>query len=408
MSKIKFNFDMSGKDKEEEAFKKQMAQLYAFQAMAQGQNPMEAYRGVMDYKPTPPPAEAIQSADPAQQMQNFTQRSGQPPQGLPPRQIDPMASQISPQGGASRVLPQGVPPRIAQQAMQNFTSGGGMPIGEDRTTYGAGNVPQGFPDPVRAMQQFQAGQQPATSEDVLAGNLSAPPTGTRVESYTGGGLTIKNEDLSDEERAIWKTWATEVAKNKATNIENYKTVKALMQPVMSFWKAAAQEKADKGIPKGLASKIASGAADMLELEGFPASKAFMGVQIETAMNLSKLISGGSRIVRDVFNKLLKTLASDTGISRDAFAKLSQTMKSSFARANGREATPEELALLDKDILAMWNSTEAAQIPSEEELSGVINKTYSFKLPDGRIIDVTADKIPQLMKDFEELEVMEND
>jgi hypothetical protein len=366
MSKIKFNFDMSGKDKEEEAFKKQMAQLYAFQAMAQGQNPMEAYRGVMDYKPTPPPAEAIQSADPAQQMQNFTQRSGQPPQGLPPRQIDPMASQISPQGGASRVLPQGVP------------------------------VP------------FQAGQQPATSEDVLAGNLSAPPTGTRVESYTGGGLTIKNEDLSDEERAIWKTWATEVAKNKATNIENYKAVKALMQPVMSFWKAAAQEKADKGIPKGLASKIASGAADMLELEGFPASKAFMGVQIETAMNLSKLISGGSRIVRDVFNKLLKTLASDTGISRDAFAKLSQTMKSSFARANGREATPEELALLDKDILAMWNSTEAAQIPSEEELSGVINKTYSFKLPDGRIIDVTADKIPQLMKDFEELEVMEND
>jgi hypothetical protein len=111
MSKIKFNFDMSGKDKEEEAFKKQMAQLYAFQAMAQGQNPMEAYRGVMDYKPTPPPAEAIQSADPAQQMQNFTQRSGQPqiqpspfqaPQrlssqqvmsdGLTPRQIDPIAS----------------------------------------------------------------------------------------------------------------------------------------------------------------------------------------------------------------------------------------------------------------------------------------------------------------------------
>jgi hypothetical protein len=83
----------SSKDEAEEKFKEEMARMGAFFAVAQGdKNPIEVYQQIKNYKPPTPPAEAIQSADPAQQMQNFTQRAGQPPQGLPPRQIDPITS----------------------------------------------------------------------------------------------------------------------------------------------------------------------------------------------------------------------------------------------------------------------------------------------------------------------------
>ena len=171
--------------------------------------------------------------------------------------------------------------------------------------------------------------------------------------------------LDDVEFEILKKGKDE----QAQNLRNADAITGLAQNTVAVWKAAAQEK--EKIPKIFGSSklraVMPDIAEGLNLEGFNWSKAYIGQRIETAMALSKIITGGARIIKSVISELMKTLPQDDAITKDMESKIYQSIMNATTRAYGRPLTPEEKAETDAKIREVL-SVDPAQIPPEDMAS----------------------------------------
>lgn len=188
---------------------------------------------------------------------------------------------------------------------------------------------------------------------------------TKVNSDYAKYLAQKEFRSKEEDKIL-----IEAQKEKEENLRIADSVKALMQNQVAVWKAAAIEKKQKNIPKGFVAKHTGGVAETFALEGLPHTKAYQGQVIETAMGLSKIITGGSRVIRSVINKLIETLPKDDMLLEDMEAKISQSLFNTYARAIGRDITKDErqeLQLMVREILDTPPSTvlEPGQLQAPE-------------------------------------------
>ena len=171
--------------------------------------------------------------------------------------------------------------------------------------------------------------------------------------------------LDDVEFEILKKGKDE----QAQNLRNADAITGLAQNTVAVWKAAAQEK--EKIPKIFGSSklraVMPDIAEGLNLEGFNWSKAYIGQRIETAMALSKIITGGARIIKSVISELMKTLPQDDAITKDMESKIYQSIMNATTRAYGRPLTPAEKAETDAKIREVL-SVDPAQIPPEDMAS----------------------------------------
>ena len=191
MSKIKFNFELSGRDKEEEKLKQQMAQLAGLQALSQGKNPMEAYRSVIDWKPISPTMEAPEVVDPSQQAFQAQRGMGQPsPTGLPQRQIDPITSAGLKTDPAIDALRQemAVSPFKIQQEREKAEIRGESKK-QEAVTKATGN----FGRVASAMKQY-ANYYSGALKEGGAGNLYKREKGKVITQVIGGGAGEKLTD----------------------------------------------------------------------------------------------------------------------------------------------------------------------------------------------------------------------
>ena len=253
--------------------------------------------------------------------------------------------------------------------------------------------------------QGAGGNLPVDVISQLRGKQAAPPVtpqpGMGLTKITSSGPTFEPDLMDKANVEIWKDWQKESGSNERSLAENYGALKGVNQMLISTWKAAAIEKRDKGIPQGLASKIMAGTVDILELKGYPHTKAYVGAKIESAMNAVKIISGGSRIPRDIFKAIMSSYPTDTGIKEDAYAKLRQSVHSSTARTVSRAFEPKELDMINKDFESLWNNTPPAKLPENISLE---TQTKNFQLPDGRTLyNVPVAELPKLINDFEWVE-----
>ena len=193
-----------------------------------------------------------------------------------------------------------------------------------------------------------------------------------------------------ERDPVEENWKKTSAKNKQTLWESYQGVEGLLQNTVSVWKAASQELQDNGIPKGLTSKMMTNVADIFELQGYPNAKAYAGQVIETAMSLSKIITGGSRIIRSVINQLIKTLPTMTGIEEDMEAKVGQSLRNSFTRAIGRALTKEEQTYIDNRLDNVLSVRPAAGRVSAPSFKVFQVNGEDYKIPIDKVLDFIND------------------
>ena len=229
------------------------------------------------------------------------------------------------------------------------------------------------PDKIEAIQNMLGGQGRQQAPQAPTAAPTATPTGYTQKGLLGTTTYKYPKSAAQIQNEVELSWKKEKTKNDMTLMSNFSTVLGLMQPTVSVWKAAAAEKEAKGIPPGLASKIASGVADTLELEGFPMTKAYIGQRIETGLALNKIITGYNRVIKDVFNRVLKTLPTDTRLTEDMEAKVAQSILNSFTRAVGRPLTSDEqqyIKLQSQKVL----TTPAMTLPQ----SGTATAVQKFK------------------------------
>lgn len=223
---------------------------------------------------------------------------------------------------------------------------------------------------------------PAQQMLSTAGMTKQPTPKYGFTGIVGGKAKMGILPESQAELRVWENWQKQVGKNKQTLSETYNTMIPIFQQLVSTWKAASQEKEEKNIPKGLMSKVASGTADLAELQGFPMSKAYLGQRIETALVLNKLLTGQNRVIRDVIKQILVTLPTDTGIEEDMKTKIAQSIRNSFARAIGRELSPDEFSVVDKTVNRILE-TPAMAIPGvgkQEVVDENLVSKYMKKYP----------------------------
>lgn len=235
------------------------------------------------------------------------------------------------------------------------------------------------------------------------------------KSFKMGDVIYERKPQTTEEKVADKqamadveietAWKKEITKNKKTAMENFSVVQGLSQQLVGVWKAAAIEKGAKKIPKGLLSKVMSGVADKFELEGYPMSKAYMGQVIETGLALNKIITGYNRVIKDVFNRVLKTIPTDTGIVEDMEAKITQTIRNSFARSVGRELSKEEIAHIDSKIRNTLN-TPPMTVPTGKP-QGQVFKNFQIG---GENYSIPIEEVPAFVNDkaFDDMEIFSLD
>lgn len=291
--------------------------------------------------------------------------------GLPPDEA--MMGYISSMGGGAVGQPQAQPPQMGPQQMG----------------------PQGAPQP---------GMVPPLSGAMQGAPMGAPGMGdfipTQLEKTPFGGLQPSKYELSPEFKArqeIETNWKKEVTKNQKTAWDNFNQTHALLKNTMAQFKAATAEMKAKGVPTGLATKAIGGVAKGLELQGYPQTKAYEGQVIETAMSLSKIITGGARIIKSVINQLIKTLPEASGIQEDADAKLAQSFRNAFTKSLGRPLTKDEQTYMDaqvKDLLA----TPAATIPGDTPQKV---KTFSFQVNGENYVNIPQEEVIDFINSFPE-------
>jgi len=202
-------------------------------------------------------------------------------------------------------------------------------------------------------------QRPVISEDL-------PPQFINVTKRDPkfGGVFVEKVENPEYKAAIdvQKKWQGEILKNRKTAMESFSAVGALLQNTVAVWKAAAAEKTSRNIPAGLPARAAGGVAKGLDLPGFSQTKAYEGQVIETSMAMSKIITGGSRIIKSVINQLAKTLPKDNARIEDMQALISQSYRNSFARALGRPITRNEQKFINRGLARILKAP-AATIPT---------------------------------------------
>ncbi len=158
---------------------------------------------------------------------------------------------------------------------------------------------------------------------------------------------------------------------RATNTRNSNAIEALLQNNTATWKAAKAEKdfipnipVGGGRESAILKRAAGKVAETFDITGFSWTKAYVGQRFETAMALSKIITGGSRIIKSVIQALLKTLPVDNGIVDDMEALTTQSISNSVARATGRPLTEEEMQTRNQRITVVLD-TPAATVPGGE-------------------------------------------
>lgn len=220
-----------------------------------------------------------------------------------------------------------------------------------------------------------------------------PATGLRKEVIKDNPAYKRWETRqAQKEKAaldIQTTWQREITKNRKTAMENFNAVSGLLQNTVAVWKAAAQEKEAKGLPKGIISKHTGKVAEAFDLPGLPHTKAYPGQQIETSMAMSKIITGGSRIIKSVINQLMKTLPTDNRRTPDMEAKIGQTFRNTFTRALGRQLKPQEQQYINAELRKLL-ATPPTQIPSEQAIAPRF-KTFqvggqNYKVPIEEVMD----------------------
>lgn len=177
------------------------------------------------------------------------------------------------------------------------------------------------------------------------GNEYQEPTTTINPNYTKA-LELKEFKTKEEEKILNKIKA-----DQAVMKQNFGKVSALMENLVSRWKAAAKEK--EGIPlqekTGLSSMLVGGVIRKFHLTGKPHTTAYPGQRIETAMAMSRIITGGARVIRSVINKLMETLPEDDAIVENMQQKVAQTLTNAYRLSIGRTLTPEEEAMIDAEV-----------------------------------------------------------
>lgn len=256
--------------------------------------------------------------------------------------------------------------------------------------------------PVQAVQPGVVPPQPgvaapgiAPSPGINVGGQQFVPTEMRPTPLGGPQVTKYGPSAqSKADLEIETNWKKTVTKNKKTAWENFNQTHALLKNTMAQFKAARVEMKARGVPEGLATKAMGGVAKTLELQGYPQTKAYEGQVIETAMSLSKIITGGARIIRSVINQLIKTLPQATGIQKDADAKIAQSFRNAFTKSHGKPLTKAETAFMDKQVAELL-ATPAATIPG-----GVapVDKTYTFQVG-GENYNIPSDKVLEFINSF---------
>ena len=208
------------------------------------------------------------------------------------------------------------------------------------------------------------------------------PTSMVNPEYTDA-LANKQFRTQEEEKILAKGRS-----EQAIQMKNFETVSGILQQTVASWKAAQAEK--MGMP-ALMQKHTAPIAGALALEGLPYTKAFVGQRIETAMMLSKIITGGSRIIKSVINQLLKTIPEDTGIEKDMEAMIKQSFMNSYARSAGRSLSPKERQEALSKIDEIITTTPAM---GTEELTPIGIKTIEV---DGVLYDVPPEEFEEFLK-----------
>lgn len=270
-----------------------------------------------------------------------------------------------PQGGQPPIQPQGQIPGVGTRP-PIIPVQGRLPTGRVQPQVAPkGAVAARPPSPTVPRIRPTAPPTPPTATFGAGVEAGLPP---RTEQFQTGiskyGVPEFKEQLTPEYKAaldIETNWKKEVLKNKKTAMESFNAVSGLLQNTVAVWKAAAQEKEERGVPAGFASKHAGKVVEGLDLAGFPHTKAYPGQLIETAMAMSKIITGGSRIIRSVINKLIQTFPTDNRRPKDMQAKISQTFRNSFTRAMSRSLTKEEMRYIDNELADLL-ATPPATIP----------------------------------------------
>ena len=182
----------------------------------------------------------------------------------------------------------------------------------------------------------------------------------------------RQQFLTQEQQKILNKGLAE----REQNMRNYKAVEALMQNQVAVWKAAAQEKQNIPSigPSQILKPMVGPTTEAFSVEGFPFSKSYIGQRIETAMALSKIITGGSRIIKSVINQLMKTLPVDNGIMPDMQSKIYQSVTNAYSRALGRPLRPEERQQITQSIVDNVLSVE----PSSDTLSNALSQLPTSK------------------------------
>ena len=336
-----------------------------------------------------------QSGQPGSQwQQQFPGTPGLQPSFLRP----PLQGQVQfPQQGQPQVQQTGQPQRqlYFQQQPQGRQ---GIPGQQSQQSRIPLHLQQSFAQSGQQVSQDVSGlERPEINEDL------PPPTITRFEKDPKfGGLIEVTKENPDYKTAldVQKSWQTQILKDRKTAMENFSTVAALLQNTVAVWKASAAEK--QLVPAGLAARGVGGAAKLLDLPGFSQTKAYEGQVIETSMALSKIITGGSRIIKSVINQLANTLPKDNGRYDDMKALISQSFRNSFSRALGRPLKANEMKFVDRKLRTIL-AAPAAVSPTADGPAGqriavpYINATKTLQV-NGKNYEIPIHQVLEFIND----------
>lgn len=169
-------------------------------------------------------------------------------------------------------------------------------------------------------------------------------------------LEMKEFKTKEEDKILNK-----IKEDKKQQEANFGKVSALMQNLVSRWKSAAQEKTEKGFAPGLPALARGGVGKAFRERGIPHTSAYPGQRIETAMAMSRIITGGARIIRSVINQLMTTLPEDDAIPENMRTKVAQTLTNAYRLSVGRRLTPDEEEKINAEVERILQTPPAEDI-----------------------------------------------
>lgn len=243
------------------------------------------------------------------------------------------------------------------------------------------------PKMVRVTEEMKRIAQEVSGTNITAGEYY--PSGTITQFMTRIPSTPEGKLEQLRKKEVIK--AEEKGKAKARDMQvSFEKVKELMTRGMAQFKGKIEEQKGGGIVRG-AIGVASA---KLKRKGFARVSSFPGQITEMALPLNKILSGQNRVVKSLYDRIVKSLPSEYDTVEFAANKISQSVRNSYGLVKAMSSqgiTPEYLNQFSDEELNdpnhIINTTIQGLAP--EKLSDEENKYIDNIVQ--QIIDVPAAK-----------------